>query len=63
MVDLSGNIVEDTIPEDQSLFFDTENGIVLISGCGHAGLVNTLDYINKIIDLFVSENKLEGFKK
>ena len=49
MVDLSGNMIEDTIPEDQSLFFDTENGIVLISGCGHAGLVNTLDYINKIM--------------
>jgi len=24
---------------------------------------NEFDYINKIIDLFVSENKLEGFKK
>jgi 7,8-dihydropterin-6-yl-methyl-4-(beta-D-ribofuranosyl)aminobenzene 5'-phosphate synthase len=34
--------------EDQSLFFDTENGIVLISGCGHAGLANTLDYLQKI---------------
>ena len=49
MNDLKGNILEDTIPEDQSLFFDTENGIVLISGCGHAGLVNTLDYIKTII--------------
>ena len=49
MIDLKGNILEDTIPEDQSLFFDTENGIVLISGCGHAGLVNTLDYVKKII--------------
>ena len=49
MIDLKGNILEDTILEDQSLFFDTENGIVLISGCGHAGLVNTLDYVKKII--------------
>lgn len=49
MIDLNGNIVEDTIPEDQSLFFDTENGVVLISGCGHAGLVNTLDYVKKIM--------------
>ena len=49
MLDLSGNMVEDTIPEDQSLFFDTENGIVLISGCGHSGLVNTLDYIKEIM--------------
>jgi 7,8-dihydropterin-6-yl-methyl-4-(beta-D-ribofuranosyl)aminobenzene 5'-phosphate synthase len=49
MIDSKGNIVEDIIPEDQSLFFDTENGIVLISGCGHAGLANTLDYVQNII--------------
>ena len=49
MIDSEGNTVEDIIPEDQSLFFDTENGIVLISGCGHAGLANTLDYVQKII--------------
>jgi 7,8-dihydropterin-6-yl-methyl-4-(beta-D-ribofuranosyl)aminobenzene 5'-phosphate synthase len=49
MIDSKGNIVEDIIPEDQSLFFDTEKGIVLISGCGHAGLANTLDYVQKII--------------
>jgi len=49
MIDSKGNIVEDVVPEDQSLFFDTENGIVLISGCGHAGLANTLDYVQKII--------------
>ena len=49
IIDLNGNNLEDTIPEDQSLFFDTENGIVLVSGCGHAGLINTLEYVNKII--------------
>jgi 7,8-dihydropterin-6-yl-methyl-4-(beta-D-ribofuranosyl)aminobenzene 5'-phosphate synthase len=49
LIDSKGNVVEDVIPEDQSLFFDTENGIVLISGCGHAGLANTLDYVQKII--------------
>ena len=45
----NGDRIEDTIPEDQSLFFDTEKGIVLISGCGHAGLVNTLTYIRSIL--------------
>ena len=49
MIDSNGNKVEDIIPEDQSLFFDTHNGIVLISGCGHAGIINTLDYVSKII--------------
>lgn len=37
--------IEDNIPEDQSLVVETENGFVLISGCGHAGMVNTLDHI------------------
>ena len=49
IIDSNGNKIEDTIPEDQSLFFDTENGIVLISGCGHAGLINTLEYVKTII--------------
>lgn len=49
MIDPDGNTIEDTIPEDQSLFFDTEQGIVLVSGCGHAGLVNTLEYVQEIL--------------
>ena len=47
LINSSGEKVEDTIPEDQSLFFDTEDGIVLISGCGHAGIVNTLEHVKK----------------
>lgn len=47
IIDDKGNKKEDTIPEDQSLFFDTKKGIVLVSGCGHAGLVNTLEHISK----------------
>lgn len=49
MINSSGDKVEDIIPEDQSLFFDTEDGIVLISGCGHAGIANTLEHIREII--------------
>jgi 7,8-dihydropterin-6-yl-methyl-4-(beta-D-ribofuranosyl)aminobenzene 5'-phosphate synthase len=45
----SDGLVEDTVPEDSSLIFDTERGFVLLSGCGHAGIINTLDYArNKI---------------
>jgi 7,8-dihydropterin-6-yl-methyl-4-(beta-D-ribofuranosyl)aminobenzene 5'-phosphate synthase len=39
-----GTLVEDNIPEDQSLIIDTDKGLVLISGCGHAGVINTLEY-------------------
>ena len=37
-------IVEDTVPEDTSVVIDTADGLVLISGCGHAGIVNTMEY-------------------
>jgi 7,8-dihydropterin-6-yl-methyl-4-(beta-D-ribofuranosyl)aminobenzene 5'-phosphate synthase len=39
-----GRLVEDDVPEDMSLVFDTDRGLVLISGCGHAGIINTLEY-------------------
>lgn len=36
--------VEDNVPEDSALVFNTENGLVLLSGCAHAGIVNIADY-------------------
>lgn len=41
--------VEDNIPEDQSVVIDTDDGLILISGCGHAGIVNTMEYARKKI--------------
>ena len=38
-------LIEDNIPEDLSLVIDTEKGFVLISGCGHAGIINTMQHI------------------
>lgn len=40
-------LVEDNVPEDTSLVIDTERGLVVVSGCGHAGVVNTLEYARK----------------
>lgn len=39
-----GSLVDDTIPEDMSLVIDTDHGLVVITGCGHAGVINTLEY-------------------
>lgn len=41
--------VEDTIPEDQALVIDTESGLVVITGCGHAGIINILDHAQRQI--------------
>jgi 7,8-dihydropterin-6-yl-methyl-4-(beta-D-ribofuranosyl)aminobenzene 5'-phosphate synthase len=40
----ASGLVEDTIPEDMSLVLDTERGLVVVTGCGHAGVINTLDF-------------------
>ena len=48
-VETPGGLVEDTIPEDQALVFDTAQGLVLLSGCGHAGVINTVEYARKIV--------------
>ncbi len=46
-VQTPSGLVEDTIPEDQSLVLNTSKGLVLVSGCGHAGVVNTLTFAEK----------------
>jgi 7,8-dihydropterin-6-yl-methyl-4-(beta-D-ribofuranosyl)aminobenzene 5'-phosphate synthase len=43
-VERDGAWVEDTLAEDQSLVVDTERGLVVLSGCGHAGIVNTIEH-------------------
>ncbi len=42
-------LVEDTVPEDASLVIDTPQGLVLISGCGHAGIINTIEHARTIV--------------
>jgi 7,8-dihydropterin-6-yl-methyl-4-(beta-D-ribofuranosyl)aminobenzene 5'-phosphate synthase len=42
-----GSKREDNIPEDMSLVFDTDRGLVVLAGCAHAGIINILDYSRK----------------
>ena len=42
--------VEDTVPEDMALVFQTHQGLVFLFGCGHAGVINTLEHVRKTID-------------
>jgi len=38
----------DPILDDQALFFDTREGLVVLLGCAHAGVVNTLNHIGRL---------------
>ena len=38
----------DELLDDQSLFIASSKGLIVICGCAHSGVVNTLDYISKL---------------
>ncbi len=56
-----GNWVEDNVPDDQSLVFNTDRGLVLLAGCGHSGVINTLTYARKEIRSAPVDAAIGGF--
>jgi 7,8-dihydropterin-6-yl-methyl-4-(beta-D-ribofuranosyl)aminobenzene 5'-phosphate synthase len=52
---------EDNVPDDQSLIFNTSRGLILLAGCGHAGLINTLEYARKFIRPAPVDAAIGGF--
>jgi 7,8-dihydropterin-6-yl-methyl-4-(beta-D-ribofuranosyl)aminobenzene 5'-phosphate synthase len=38
--------VPDSITDDQALVLESEKGLVVVLGCAHSGVVNTLDYVS-----------------
>ena len=51
-----GKEVKDNIRDDQSLIFMLDTGSVVISGCAHSGIINTL---NKVVNL-ANNKKIVG---
>ncbi|NYT12790.1 MAG: MBL fold metallo-hydrolase [Methanomassiliicoccales archaeon] len=45
-----GAFVKDRILDEQSLYLDTEAGVVVICGCSHAGVLNVVAHARKLID-------------
>ena len=56
-----GKWVEDNVPDDQSLVFNTDQGLVLLAGCGHSGIINTLTYARKEIRPAPIDAAIGGF--
>jgi len=45
-VQTPAGLVEDTVPDDQSVIIETAKGLVIVTGCGHAGIVNIVTDAN-----------------
>jgi 7,8-dihydropterin-6-yl-methyl-4-(beta-D-ribofuranosyl)aminobenzene 5'-phosphate synthase len=53
--------IEDTVPDDQSLVFNTSHGLVLLSGCGHSGIINTLQFAREFVGPAPVDAAIGGF--
>ena len=54
-LDAAGTI-PDSMPDDQALWFLTEKGLVVICGCAHSGLVNTVHQARRV----TGEHRIAG---
>lgn len=48
-IEEEGGLRADLVEDDQALIIKTEKGIVLILGCAHTGLLNTLEYTKQLM--------------
>ena len=39
---------KDEVDDDQAIFFETKVGLVVLLGCAHSGVINTLSYISRL---------------
>jgi 7,8-dihydropterin-6-yl-methyl-4-(beta-D-ribofuranosyl)aminobenzene 5'-phosphate synthase len=44
----NGEMVPDPLPDDQALFVKTDQGLVVLLGCAHRGMINTLRHAQKV---------------
>jgi 7,8-dihydropterin-6-yl-methyl-4-(beta-D-ribofuranosyl)aminobenzene 5'-phosphate synthase len=38
----------DSVPDEQALVVNTRDGLIVLTGCGHAGVVNTVRYVRQL---------------
>ena len=49
MRQVNGKLEKDPIVDDDTLLVETRKGLVVVFACGHRGVVNTLNYVKKML--------------
>lgn len=47
-IERDGELVEDPVIDDQALAIQTPDGVAVVLGCGHSGLMNTIEYAETV---------------
>ena len=47
-VKIDGDMIRDTVLDDIALIIEHKRGLIIITGCGHAGIINTVLHARKI---------------
>ncbi|MEM3421139.1 MAG: MBL fold metallo-hydrolase [Candidatus Hadarchaeum sp.] len=60
--EIGGKVVKDNLPDDQALFVKLKNeGLLVITGCAHAGIINTIEHAQKATGLSRLRAVIGGF--
>ena len=43
-----GRFVDDYMPDDTALAYESDGGLVIVAGCSHSGICNIVDYARKV---------------
>jgi len=55
-VQRDGEIIPDPLADDQAVILDTQKGLVVLLGCSHRGVINTLNHVDRLFP----ENKIHA---
>ena len=55
-VQRDGEIIADPLADDQAVILDTQKGLVVLLGCSHRGVINTLNHVDRLFP----ENKIHA---
>lgn len=47
-VEVGGELLDDNLNDDMSMVIEHPDGLIIISGCAHAGIINTIEYAIKM---------------
>ncbi len=54
-------MIPDFVPDDSALVYDGKDGLVIINGCAHSGLINIMDYTKELFPGKPFEAVIGGF--